>query len=72
MIACVAGAVGGRIYVMGSNDVVESIDPSENQWKVEGKLPSGAGAGASCVLGEKMFIVDRGGVFAFDPAAASR
>jgi hypothetical protein len=70
--ACVAGAVDGRIYVMGSSDVVESIHPSENQWRVEGKLPSGAGAGASCVLDEKMFVVDRGGVFAFDPAAASR
>ena len=70
--ACVAGAVGGRIYCMGSSDVVESIHPSEDTWRVEGKLPFGAGAGASCVLDEKIFIVDRGGVFAFDPAAASR
>lgn len=68
--ACIAAAVGGRIYCMGSRcDVVESIAPGESEWREEGTLPEGAGAGASCVLEGKIYIVDRGGVFAFDPAA---
>ena len=60
--ACVAAAVGGRIYALGTSDIVESIAPDGSAWREEGSLPNGAQAGASCVLDGKIFIFGSGGL----------
>ena len=47
---CVAQAVGGRVYVFGWNDTVESIAEGEDQWRIEpARCPVTPGGGKVCV-----------------------